>query len=1678
MLNESEAATQSCFDLSVNRHRSTSEKSQDISHVLANIFKDLYTTEVIGKDTVANLTKSHRGENTYHDKYVEALKQVHSEYGRRMRDADMLENHIIQARLQAAATEDHARSRLLEEVGETYHHLALPPVTSAFLWCVDNRLLKRHNLICPQDYMTETVPHVNTPKGKTTPGFAQPTVSYNKHVCKMPQDDGYTLVTPLEQNAECRLQGSEVTLTLSSSQESDAMRFMPTKPSEVRGPRWMGEPSAEQRAEEKRAVQRLRERHDFLRNPRFLPPNAQRGGQSLIIPGKRQETGARDRRKGPVQESGPEAPVPVFLASPPVVFFTSYRAGQVYETTVELRNMTASSRHIRLIPPSTPYFSIGLGRFPGEGGIVAPGMSCQYTVRFAPDSLADYEDFIVVETQSPYPLVVPLEGHRPPPILTLPAVLDCGYCLVGGVKFIEFLCQNEGLSSGTFCIMPKRHWPASSLRSVVKSSFAEQAPFAISPSLFELHPGQATVMEVVFFPTADEFCSQDFTIVCDNCQVKDITIQGTGQLVAIELVSVSGGEDDPEFGELCDITADHFVRFESANPFSVLQKKVIIKNNAHLELPFHWQVMKPNLQALLPGEDPDPARIQHHVATDDAFSIKPSTGLLAPLEEYEFLLSYYPQELTDYHSVCQLVILDVPDLPRVCSESKQLDQVPRVSDVIVTEIECKGSTEPFRILLEPYAILIPGQVLINTTIRRDFKMWNHSKSVIRFEWERITDCYIVEVAPPTGEIEVNECFDMELVVTGGRPGQFTSTLQCHVQHNPTAIGLPIDINFKGPELTVNVAGLDLGLLRLGDEVCSTLEITNNTQLEAHWSLQELSREQSANLGQLKVEPCGGLLQPLTSCGVTVLFSALRCQHFDSVLELSVQNGTGCHLSVQADVQSPQVCLLSCELVLCDLFVGVPHKTSVTLFNQTLLPSYCTWTTLRGSQAHLCSVSFCPSSATLGPNARLEVTVSFTAHTDEELTEVAALCEVEGMNKPLVLGFFSKARRLSVSYSLPNADHSNTDGFNQRPMTLDFSEEDTVLLGKSVTRQLAITNHTAIPAPFTVEAEYFTPFTHVRSPKASQPRGLHAVQAKRVEEKAYEEFLSSVLSSGKGAAFLALPGSGTLGPFETQIVDVTAFTNMWGDYQDHLICKVGDLEPTLIPVKMSVRGCPLYFLMTGPPQPENQNQGPVLRFGAHVSGGDTVSRSVRLHNTSPYDIRVDWVTFNRDSEDRKLIDLIVTFGEPFPLKDADGNEILGGAGSSLMFLPTWGPSHTPSSENSSSSLRTQSVSDIEEEEQMEEAPARKLLAVSIRPHEGAASDYPYCITPQQIVVPAGGNSTVHVSFTPLVLSGPTSDLWCLGFALGFMSLDAEGAAGIPGKVERAQGYELRPLRMDLQASVKPPVLTVMLEEDEEALEFNAKASDLLQGDQHKETVVSRWLQLKNSTEMSMSFRLSTEPPFSVPQPPQRSRTASSGTRSGDSPLTLLQPRHCMQVKVSFHCSLSLLAYLRQASSELPPTVTLLTAETGERRLCIQQKLTIRYSNNSVQTVPLRAIVALPMLHLTCNRVDFGVCYVGQTQVKEVFLYNQGGSSSHWTAALDPEDGSDAFRITPDRGTLKPLGFPVSSSRQPLEISFTASDQREFRASVTVRGILGESSLTLQVRGEGSLDEKYIRPTVDT
>lgn len=58
--------------------------------------------------------------------------------------------------------------------------------------------------------------------------------------------------------------------------------------------------------------------------------------------------------------------------------------------------------------------------------------------------------------------------------------------------------------------------------------------------------------------------------------------QGVGQLIALELLFVTGGESKPEPGEVTDVTAQHLIRFDPQNPHTTEEKKLVIRNSSYV----------------------------------------------------------------------------------------------------------------------------------------------------------------------------------------------------------------------------------------------------------------------------------------------------------------------------------------------------------------------------------------------------------------------------------------------------------------------------------------------------------------------------------------------------------------------------------------------------------------------------------------------------------------------------------------------------------------------------------------------------------------------------------------------------------------------------------------------------------------------------------------------------------------------------------------------------------------------------------------------------------------------------------------------------------------------------------------------------------------------------------------
>ncbi|XP_059966372.1 deleted in lung and esophageal cancer protein 1 isoform X3 [Mesoplodon densirostris] len=1585
------------------RLRPTSLRTQDISYLLTGVFRNLYTAEVIGEEVSASLIKARGSEDARHEEFVDQLQQIRELYKQRLDEVEMLERHIIQARARALAEKERAMHQAEVQVLEPF--IKMPPVKTIFRWCVDNELLQKHHLICPNDYYSDPVPFCSAPKGVFVPGYSKLTFSCEKR--SVPKKE-------LTKKLACRKmpsQSEEETDYTTDSRTWDSSfkaklrsRATVEKTGSPKNKNWMNHLRVPQRPQERLLLARMESRNRFLKNPRFFPPNTPFGGKSLLFPPKTPAL-IGEFQDGELEESC--ADTPVFLAKPSIAFFTDYEVGPVYEMVISLQNTTSTSRHLRVLPPSTPYFALGLGMFPGKGGMVAPGMTCQYTVQFFPDCLGDFDDFILVETQSAHTLQIPLQARRPPPVLTLSPVLDCGYCLIGGMKTTRFICKNVGFSVGKFCIMPKKSWPPPSFRAVATIGFVEQPPFGILPSMFELAPGQAVFMQVLFLPTSLGKAEQTFVIVCDNCQIKELVTTGIGQLVALDLIYVSGEKSQPEPGELTDLTAQHFIRFEPENLQSTASKLLIIRNATHVELAFRWQIMKPNLRSLMPGETYSPDSIKSHPNRETAFSIAPAIGALKPHTDHEFLLSFSPREPRDFHSVLQMVLEEVPE-PMSLDLENPKDPSYSVNDVIFLEIEVKGSVEPFQVLLEPYALIIPGENYVGVNVKKDFKMWNNSRSAIRYTWGKISDCHIIEVEPCTGTIEPNEVEDFQLNFTGGVPGPTSQNLLCEIKDSPSPVVLHIEAAFKGPALVIDVSALQFGLLRLGQRATKSIQIRNVSQLPATWSMKESRvclQERQEGVSPFVIEPSSGQVQPLGECRVSITLEARHCQCLQTVLKLEVVNGTCSHLPVYAEVQEPYVYLQSSQVEVTNLYLGVPTKTPVTLINGTLLPTQFHWGKLLGLQASFCTAKVSPTHGTLGPSEERQFSLELTAHTQDELMDLALPCNVSGMKEPLVLGISGKPRGLQVAIAISAEDsNSSTELWPGHPERLHLDFGSAVPLRTRVNRQLILTNCSPIQTPFTLKFEYFGSPANSLHQKPSLPdmppallkmARMQELLAKREEL----EFMERMLSHGKGAAFFPHLSQGMLGAHQQLGIDLTACANMWGEYWDSLICTVGDLPPAVIPVHMAVVGCPISSHRTAHYTTDQIQKEPVVRFGTRVSGGDTVTRILRLSNSSPCDIRLDWETYAPEAREDRLLELLVSYGPPFPLRDQAGNGLLcpETPESSSSF---WPPS--PSDVSKSSREAAQSA-----EGGSSASASQEIISVTLQGREGLPSDQPFSISPKQVVVPAGGSSTIHISFTPVVL-GPDvrHRVECTGSALGFMSLDDEVERELPGRRRRLQGSAVGPVRLRLHGSVRPAQLSVELDSGG-SMVFWHQASDLIPEQRCagvlSELVTTHHLKLTNTTEIPHYFRLLVSRPFSVSQDgvsrsheapiPSWKQECKEGTAAAGKQL-VLYPQENMLVNVSFSLSLELLSSQKLPADQMSPGVDIQQSASGEKQMVFTQNLLLEYSNQTTQVVPLRAVVAVPELQLSTSWLDFGTCFVNQSRVREVDLMNLGGSRSSW------------------------------------------------------------------------------------
>lgn len=136
----------------------------------------------------------------------------------------------------------------------------------------------------------------------------------------------------------------------------------------------------------------------------------------------------------------------IITITPNPIIFYEYEADAEFEQIFLVRNVSHNSISVRIGRPTTKFFSISF--MAKADAPIAPGMSCKFLVKFKPNHVSDFDDCVDIITNDGRVSLL-LQGRRPHPVLTLPRVLDCGFCHVDTETTTQYQVANTG-SFGRF----------------------------------------------------------------------------------------------------------------------------------------------------------------------------------------------------------------------------------------------------------------------------------------------------------------------------------------------------------------------------------------------------------------------------------------------------------------------------------------------------------------------------------------------------------------------------------------------------------------------------------------------------------------------------------------------------------------------------------------------------------------------------------------------------------------------------------------------------------------------------------------------------------------------------------------------------------------------------------------------------------------------------------------------------------------------------------------------------------------------------------------------------------------------------------------------------------------------------------------------------------------------------
>mmetsp|Transcript_21613 Transcript_21613/g.43401 ORF Transcript_21613/g.43401 Transcript_21613/m.43401 type:complete len:2057 (+) Transcript_21613:50-6220(+) len=802
-------------------------------------------------------------------------------------------------------------------------------------------------------------------------------------------------------------------------------------------------PRGDQVAEDKRVLDRMSRKLNFLKNPRFAPAGT---GSTLSYSTAMVGTVTNSVLGG--------HPVDALFCEPEDVFFHEYEPGQTYKMKVRVTNRSALSRRVKILPCATKFFRCQQSAFPGTQGMLAPGISMYITVYFTPDSYASFNDEITIWADSGS-VTIPVRGQRPAPNLDLKEQLSCNVCLIGATAKIRQMVTNLG-GVGRFWVFPKvEGQPKPTMHDVENAKDAHPetvqiGKFKIVPGSFQLKPKEKIAMEISF--TSENLSEErtSFYLLCDNQDITEHRLTARAEDLQLELTSVKGNQEldsevcslkgalppEPERDQFGIIESDDkevvetvplpffapssSIIFDGSTVGGSDTQSLVITNTCPIPTRFHWEM---------------PER-KKEKGQKSLFSIRPKRGEFGPFERVKFEVHFRPRTAALYEQLAHLVIDALPNRFKRIPGAFKITSGDGMTDISLPFMGFKlqGRGLPGVVKVAPPLLLFGPNTPVSAPVSLKTVITNASNAPIIFAFRtpqlafghEVGEDYSIQLSHRSGQIQANSSLEVTVILTVNAEGKVEINLPCQVHKGQTTI-IRISATAVGPVIRCLTPWLEYGPLNFGKKgINQTLPLLlqNTGVVPAKFALLNARSDQRV----LSFNPQEGVLAPSEKKHIKVTFSPLRSGDLQTHLKLQVDRGKAQYVGVGATVEVPEFALTpGCSHKVGTCYVGVEKVLRLALCNKTRLSGVYKWER-QNFKTHL--LEFQPTQGSLGPNEEQKVTVRILPRVPGPL-HVLVGCDVEGLEAPLGLEIKGEVLPLSVSSHVMHVD--DPEGPNRAPV---------------------------------------------------------------------------------------------------------------------------------------------------------------------------------------------------------------------------------------------------------------------------------------------------------------------------------------------------------------------------------------------------------------------------------------------------------------------------------------------------------------------------------------------------------------------------------------------------------------------------------------------------------------------